>query len=165
MSNDLFVATSYFIKATIGTTNINICNFVRFYYMKSPNKNSSICYSLRYIATVALTFLVGYVDFVYADQPPIQQDSIRNLPLQGPQVSVAIGHYARARTYLIEALREFDKGKKISDPSPLLDTIDWRASVIEKAKDLEIILDPQGRETEGGVKYDAAPGLLSKGNN
>ena len=77
----------------------------------------------------------------------------------------AIGHYARARSLLIAAIREFDAGAKIADPSTLLDPTVWRSSLEEKAKELERVLDPQPRITSEGVKFSADHRLLAPNSN
>ena len=79
------------------------------------------------------------------------------------RLASAIGHYARARALIISAVNEFDQGRKLSDPNPLLDGETWRNAVIDRAEDLERVLDPQPRTTRTGVKFDADPRLLGQG--
>jgi len=74
----------------------------------------------------------------------------------------ALGHYARARTLLMGALQEFDKGRRIAQPDPLRDSVDWRETVILRAKELELLIDPRARSTSGGVKYEGDRRLLSE---
>ena len=57
----------------------------------------------------------------------------------------ATAHYARARNLLITALNEFDKG---------------RNTLIDRAEDLDRVLDPQPRATKGGITFEADPRLL-----
>ncbi len=79
----------------------------------------------------------------------------------GPeQATEAVAHFARARSLLIAALREFDKGRKIASPSELLDVARWRNSLIDRAEDLDRVLDPQPRATKGGIRFEADPRLL-----
>ena len=80
----------------------------------------------------------------------------------GEELATAVGHYARARSLLIEAIREFDRGYKIADPDALLDSKRWRASLMDRAKELERVLDPQPKATKGGVKFKADKRLLNE---
>jgi hypothetical protein len=72
----------------------------------------------------------------------------------------AVAHYARARALLVSALHEFDQGRKIARPDELLDPTKWRNTLIDRAQDLERILDPQPKATKGGIKFSADPRLL-----
>jgi hypothetical protein len=76
------------------------------------------------------------------------------------EASEAIAHYARSRNLLIAALNEFDKARKIANPSELLDAPKWRNTLIDRAEDLDRVLDPQPRATKGGIKFQADPRLL-----
>jgi hypothetical protein len=81
---------------------------------------------------------------------------------RGERLSIAIGHYARARSLLIAAIREFDRGMGKADASPLLDVEEWRGNLITRAQELEKVLDPQPRSSRAGVKYEADPRLLGE---
>ena len=72
----------------------------------------------------------------------------------------AVAHYARARALLIAALNEFDTARKIARPDELLDPVKWRNTLIDRAEDLERVLDPQPKATRGGIKFSADPRLL-----
>ncbi len=79
----------------------------------------------------------------------------------GPeQATEAVAHFARARSLIIAALHEFDKGRKIASPSELLDAAQWRNTLIDRAEDLDRVLDPQPRATKGGIRFEADPRLL-----
>jgi hypothetical protein len=80
---------------------------------------------------------------------------------QGETLAAATGHYARARSLLVSAIREFDQGYKIAKPDVILDSAKWRDDLINRAKDLEKLLAPQPRITKGGVKFNADPRLLN----
>ncbi|RIL06146.1 MAG: hypothetical protein DCC75_11095 [Proteobacteria bacterium] len=77
-------------------------------------------------------------------------------------LAAAIGHYARARSLLVSALREFDQGQKLANPDSILDSATWRSTLRERAQDLERILAPQARVTRGGVKYESNPAFIQK---
>jgi len=72
----------------------------------------------------------------------------------------AVAHYARSRALLISALNEFDTARKIARPDELLDPVKWRNTLIDRAEDLERVLDPQPKATKGGIKFSADPRLL-----
>ena len=72
----------------------------------------------------------------------------------------AVAHYARARALLITALNEFDTARKLARPDELLDPVKWRNTLIDRAEDLERVLDPQPKATRGGIKFSADPRLL-----
>lgn len=72
----------------------------------------------------------------------------------------AVAHYARSRALLISAIHEFDQARKIAKPDELLDSTKWRNTLIDRAEDLERVLDPQPKATKGGIKFSADPRLL-----
>jgi hypothetical protein len=80
------------------------------------------------------------------------------------QTTEAVAHFARARSLIIAALHEFDKGRKIANPSELLDSAQWRNTLIDRAEDLDRVLDPQPRATKGGIRFEADPRLLPEAN-
>lgn len=79
---------------------------------------------------------------------------------EGETLSSAVAHFARARSLIIAAVREFDAGRKLADPGALIDSESWRALLVARAEDLERVLDPKPRATKGGVRFDADPRLL-----
>lgn len=78
----------------------------------------------------------------------------------GEKLAAATGHFARARSLLIEAVREFDQGSKIANPDILVSSRDWRSAVIDRIEELERVLDPQPRVSKGGVRYNPDTRLL-----
>ena len=74
----------------------------------------------------------------------------------------AMGHYARARTMLVEALAEFEQARKIARPDMLIDPEEWRISLISRAEELNRILDPKPRVTREGVRFQANPLLIRR---
>jgi len=79
---------------------------------------------------------------------------------RGERLSTAVGHYARARSLLNAAIREFDKGYQLANPDALLNSAEWRKDLVDRATELERVLDPQPRITRSGVKYNADNRLL-----
>lgn len=69
----------------------------------------------------------------------------------------AVGHYARARAMLVRALQEFEEGRKLARPDLLLDSDEWRLSIISRAEELNRVLDPKPRVVKGGVRFSASP--------
>lgn len=80
----------------------------------------------------------------------------------GAELSSAIGHYARARSLLIAAVREFDQGLQSANPDILIDSKEWRNSVLDRAEDLEKVLAPQPATTERGVHFNPDSRLLGE---
>jgi hypothetical protein len=83
---------------------------------------------------------------------------------KGERLAAAVGHYARARSLILAAIREFDSGKRLATPDVLLDSAEWRSSLIDRATELEKVLDPQPRITNGGVRYQPDTRLLGEAN-
>ncbi len=81
---------------------------------------------------------------------------------KGERLAAAVGHYARSRSLILAAIREFDLGKKLATPDVLLDSAEWRSSLIDRATELEKVLDPQPRITSGGVRYQPDTRLLGE---
>ena len=75
-------------------------------------------------------------------------------------MSIARGHYSRARALILEALREFDLGTRRAKPDAVLNSKEWRASLVKRAEDLDRFLDPQPRISETGVKFKAEGALI-----
>lgn len=67
--------------------------------------------------------------------------------------SAAIGHFARARALLIEAIAEFELGKSISDPSLIIDTERWRGNIVLRAEELNRVVAPKPKITRQGIEY------------
>ncbi len=77
------------------------------------------------------------------------------------QLAAAIGHYAKSRSLLIAAIREFDKGYKLANPDALIDSKAYRNTLITRAEEMEHVLDPQPRASKGAVAIDPDSRLLS----
>jgi hypothetical protein len=76
------------------------------------------------------------------------------------QSAEAVAHYARSRALIIAALNEFDVARKLARPDELMDPVKWRNTLIDRAEDLERVLDPQPRATKGGVRFSPDPRLM-----
>ena len=76
------------------------------------------------------------------------------------RAEAAKGHYARARALLMSALNEFEQARSIARPDLLFDPERWRTSVIDRAEDLDHIIEPQARVTQGGTRFPAEPSLI-----
>lgn len=122
------------------------------------NKRFIMC-SAKSILFIAFSLSIPQIS--KADQP----FGYENNPIaySAPdKAAAALGHYARARTLLIGALQEFDKGRRIAQPDPLVNSVDWRETIILRAKELELLIDPRARSTNGGVKYEGDRRLLTE---
>jgi len=80
----------------------------------------------------------------------------------GEKLATAAGHYARSRSLLIAAVNEFDKAYKIANPDAILDSKMWRETLIDRAEELQKVLDPQPRVTRGGVRFEGDSRLLNE---
>ena len=76
------------------------------------------------------------------------------------RTAAAVGHYARARSLLVQALDEFEQGRKIARPDLLLDSEEFRISLVSRAEELNRVLDPQPKVTRSGVRFKGAPDLV-----
>jgi len=76
--------------------------------------------------------------------------------------NAALGHYARARSMLVEALAEFEQARKYARPDMLLDPEEWRLSVISRTEELNRLLDPRPRVTLDGVRFQANKLLIRR---
>ena len=79
---------------------------------------------------------------------------------KGEQLATAVGHYSRARSLLIAAINEFDQGLKLANPDSLIDSKEFRNSLIDRSEELERVLDPQPRATKTGIKFSADSRLI-----
>jgi len=93
--------------------------------------------------------------------PATAEVSSKTLGNARPEVAAeAVAHYARSRALLVASINEFDRARKLANPDELLDATKWRSTLIDRAEDLERVLDPQPRATKGGIKFEADPRLL-----
>jgi len=81
---------------------------------------------------------------------------------QGATLSKAVGHYARSRSLLIAAIREFDNATNLVDPDSLIDAEHFRTVLLERSRDLEHILSPQPRVSKEGVRFEPDSRLLGE---
>ena len=80
----------------------------------------------------------------------------------GERLSGAVAHYGRARMYLLAAIREFDQGMKAANANTLLDTNKFRGTLVNRANELERVLDPQPRASNTGVTFSPDPRLIGE---
>ena len=93
--------------------------------------------------------------------------------MEGPRIETASGetlgravaHYHRSRSLLLAAIREFDKATMVADPSALLDSNEWRETLVARASELERVVAPQPAVSKSGIRFDANPALLERGEN
>lgn len=96
-------------------------------------------------------------------QSAVPQDAAAESSYASPERrEAAVGHYSRARALLVEALREFEAGRKIARPDMLLDAEEWRISVVSRTEELNRVLDPKPRVSKSGVYFNANPLLLRR---
>lgn len=118
----------------------------------------------RFLISLVLS-LVALVAMIWVTSPLIANAETRNTSLaraSGEELASASGHYARARSLLIAAVREFDRATHYARPDLLVDGKEWRNAVLDRAEELEKVLAPQPRLTEGGVQFSPDTRLLSE---
>jgi hypothetical protein len=76
--------------------------------------------------------------------------------------TIARAHMSRARTLLVEALAEFEEGKKYARPDLLLDSEDWRLRVVSLTEQLNRVIDPRPRITREGAVFRAPPRFVKR---
>ncbi len=81
---------------------------------------------------------------------------------EGDKLSEAMGHYSRARSLLVAAVREFDAAYKLANPNVLLNSAQWRATLVDRAQELDRVLDPQPRVSRTGVRFQTDTRLLNE---
>src|SRR5690606_32805787 len=76
----------------------------------------------RFLAVILGMYLTVFGEnFAFADQ--ISGGIER---AEGERLAQSIAHYSRARSLLAAAIREFDKGRALADPSALINPEQWR---------------------------------------
>lgn len=116
----------------------------------------------------ALTCLLVTVPVVSYAEPPgglLERDrETYSEQREKTRINRATAHYARSRSLLLSAIDEFDKGRQLADPSLLLNGDQWRAGLVEKAKQMERVIAPKAREADAGVALPADSRLLGSDN-
>ncbi len=78
------------------------------------------------------------------------------------RANAAVTYYARARTMLVEALAEYEQGKKYARPDMLHDSEEFRLTLISLTEQLNSLVDPQIRITRDGVRVRANPRMIMR---
>jgi hypothetical protein len=110
---------------------------------------------------IKLSVLGGLVAALFLQSPTCQAQEFNGAATE-QETARAIGHYTRARSLLLAALREFDAGTRVAELPTLIDPSGWRGTVAERAHELERVLDPQPRVTSGGVSFSPDRRLLAE---
>ena len=108
-------------------------------------------------------FVAFVLAFLFLGLTQIQAQ--QGVPSDSERGNAAIGHYARARALIIEALAEFELGKRLADPDMLLDSQQWRMTLVSRAEELNRVLDPKPRITRSGAYYKANSRLIREDRN
>lgn len=108
-----------------------------------------------------IIFIWGVLSITVTNAISIAAPAGENLRAAHPSIKAeAVAHYARSRALLVKAITEFDKARSLAKPDELLDATKWRNTLIDRAEDLEKVLDPQPRVTRGGIYFEADSRLL-----
>jgi hypothetical protein len=89
-------------------------------------------------------------------------NSSKYLSSDTERAAVARGHYSRARAMLLEALDEFEQGRKIARPDLFFNPETFRADIITRTEDIAKILNPQAAISIGGEQFKGSPELLTE---
>jgi len=122
----------------------------------------------RFFAGVIAALVLSVASKAYADgdmrargpASPTSSQLPTLLSADPESLAIATGHYAKSRSLLLAAIREFDEGYKMANPDLLLDSKIFRNTLISRAKELEHVLDPQPRASKTGVRFNPDPRLL-----
>lgn len=80
------------------------------------------------------------------------------------ETAAAIGHYARARTMLMEALKEFERARELAKPDQIVNGDEWRNTLVSRATDLDRLISPEPRISRTGVRFEPSHALLQEEN-
>ncbi len=78
------------------------------------------------------------------------------------RANAAVAYYSRARTMLVEALAEYEQGKKYARADMLHDSEEFRLTLISLTEQLNKLVDPQIRITRDGIRVRANPRLIMR---
>lgn len=76
--------------------------------------------------------------------------------------NAAITYYSRARTMMVEALAEYEQGRRYAQPNMLHDPEEFRLAVISLTEELNRLVDPHVKITRDGVRVKANPRLIRR---
>ena len=114
------------------------------------------CFSLNsrlIIAALSLSFLVF--------SPVAEAETSARYASKQRQVAAA-GYYARARTMLVEALSEFEQGRKYARPDVVIDSEEFRLTLISLTEQLNRLVEPRMRVSRDGLQVRANPRLIRR---
>ena len=78
------------------------------------------------------------------------------------RANAAVTYYARSRTMLVEALAEYEQGRKYARPDMLHDSEEFRLTLISLTEQLNSLVDPKIRITRDGVRVRANPRMIMR---
>jgi len=74
----------------------------------------------------------------------------------------SVGYYSRARTMLVEALEEYEQGRRYARPDLLHDPEEFRLTLISLTEQLNRLVEPRARITRDGVRFQANPRMIRR---
>lgn len=92
----------------------------------------------------------------------IPQSSFAQQYASNQRTRAAIGYYSRSRAMMVQALEEFEQGRKLAGPDLLIDPEEWRLSVISLTEQLNRVIDPRPKVTGQGVVFRANPRMVRR---
>lgn len=120
---------------------------------------------IRKVFRISVFFvIVALTLFTYLSQGQATDKVVPIARAEGEVLQSAVGHFARSRSLLVAAIREFDRGLKLVDPDSIVDVQRFRTTLLDRSEELERLLDPQPRVTRSGIKFSPDVRLLGEAN-
>lgn len=78
------------------------------------------------------------------------------------RANAATTYYSRARTMLVEALAEYEQGRRYAQPNMIHDPEEFRLALISLTEELNRLVDPHVKITRDGVRVKANPRMIRR---
>lgn len=78
------------------------------------------------------------------------------------RANAAVTYYSRARTMLVEALAEYEQGRRYAQPNMIHDPEEFRLELISLTEELNRLVDPHVKITRDGVRVKANPRMIRR---
>lgn len=106
----------------------------------------------------ASTILKGFLLFLMLSQA--QAQNARYASEQ--RANAAVTYYSRARTMLVEALADYEQGRRYAQPNMIHDPEEFRLALISLTEELNRLVDPHVKITRDGVRVKANPRMVRR---
>lgn len=78
------------------------------------------------------------------------------------RANAATTYYSRARTMLVEALAEYEQGRRYAQPNMIHDPEEFRLALISLTEELNRLVDPHVKITRDGVRVKGNPRMIRR---